>query len=114
MTRGRGTCSQRAGLLLTTPSLPHAVVAALQEAGIECVDATDALDRVKAVKSAEEIALIRATAALQDRVFAEVCDFICPGVTDRDVTSHAERIGRDLGSDQGIYLGLSAPMGQPS
>ena len=30
------------------------------------------------------------------------------------VPSHAERIGRDLGSDQGIYLGLSAPLGQPS
>ena len=109
----RDAGARRVGLLCPG-ALPHAIVAALQEAGIECVDATDALDRVKAVKSAEEIALIRATAALQDRVFAEVCDFICPGVTDRDVTSHAERIGRDLGSDQGIYLGLSAPMGQPS
>ncbi|MFN4102604.1 MAG: M24 family metallopeptidase, partial [Pararhodobacter sp.] len=56
----------------------------------------------------------RQCAALQDKVFAEVCDFIRPGVSDRDVTSHAEAVGRRLGSDQGIYLGLSAPMGQPS
>jgi len=94
-------------------ALPHGLMQALTS-GFEAVDATDALDAAKAVKSAEEITLIRQIAALQDCVFAEVCDFIRPGVTDRDVTSHAEAVGRRLGSDQGIYLGLSAPMGQPS
>lgn len=104
--------AKRVGLL-TPQALPYGMVAALN-AGFEVVDATDALDRVKAIKSAEEIGLIRQTAALQDQVFAEVCDFMRPGITDRDVTAHAEAVGRRLGSDQGIYLGLSAPMGQPS
>jgi Xaa-Pro aminopeptidase len=99
--------------LLAPQALPYGLVSALN-AGFDTVDATDALDHVKAIKSAEEIALIRQTAALQDQVFAEVCDFIRPGITDRDVTSYAESVGRRLGSDQGIYLGLSAPMGQPS
>ena len=100
--------------LLAPGALPHSLVAGLEEARVETVDATDALDRLKAIKSPEEQDLIRRTAHLQDRVFAELCDFIRPGVTDRDVAAHAEAVGRRLGSDQGIFLGLSAPMGQPS
>ena len=100
--------------LLCPDALPHAIIRALGAAGFETVDASDALDAAKAIKSAEEIELIRATAELQDKVFAEVCDFLRPGLTDREVASHAEAVGRGLGSDQGIYLGLSAPMGQPS
>lgn len=103
---------RRVGALVPA-ALPHGMVRALSES-FDLVDATDALDRVKAVKSPEEIALIRQCAALQDQVFAEVCDFIRPGVTDRDVAAHAEGAGRRLGSDQGIHLGLSAPLGQPS
>lgn len=104
--------AKRVGLLCPQ-ALPHGMVAAVK-AVFETVDATEALDRVKAIKSPEEIALIEATAAMQDQVFAEVCDFIRPGVTDRDVAAHAEAVGRRLGSDQGIHLGLSAPLGQAS
>lgn len=99
--------------ILCPAALPHGLMRGL-EAGFETVDATDSLDPAKAIKSPEEIALIQDTAALQDKVFAEVCDFIRPGVTDRDVAAHAEAVGRRLGSDQGIQLGLSAPMGDPS
>ncbi|PVH27525.1 M24 family metallopeptidase [Pararhodobacter oceanensis] len=98
---------------LAPAALPYSMTAALM-ARFDLLDVTDALDTAKAIKSPEEIALIRQCAALQDRVFAEVCDFIRPGVTDRDVTSHAEAVGRRLGSDQGIYLGLSAPLGSAS
>ncbi|TKW64023.1 MAG: aminopeptidase P family protein [Paracoccus denitrificans] len=105
--------ARRVGLL-APGALPYSIVAGLEAAGFEVVDATDALDRVKAPKSAEEQALIRETALLQDKVFAEVCDFIRAGLTDRDVAAHAEAVGRRLGSDQGIQLGVSAPMGQAS
>lgn len=99
--------------LLCPQAMPFSLVQGLQRA-CKTADATDALDRVKAIKSAEEIGRIRDIAALQDRVFAEVCDFLRPGVTDRDIAAHAEAVGRRLGSDQGIHLGLSAPLGQPS
>ena len=104
--------AKRIGILCPL-ALPHGLMRGLGD-GFDLIDATDALDAAKAIKSPEEIALIEATAALQDKVFAEVCDFIRPGITDRDVTAHAEAVGRRLGSDQGIYLGLSAPLGQPS
>lgn len=102
--------------LLAGAAMPHSLVKMLTEKlpEVSVLDVTDAIDRVKAPKSAHEIELIKATAALQDRVFAEVCDFIRPGMNDRDVMAHAEAVGRRLGSDQGIYLGCSAPIGSPS
>jgi len=103
---------KRVGALVPS-AMPYGMVKALT-AGFELVDATDTLDPLKAIKSPEELALIRQIAHLQDRVFAEVCDFIRPGVTDREVSSHAESVGRRLGSDQGITLGLSAPVGESS
>jgi Xaa-Pro aminopeptidase len=78
------------------------------------VDATEFIDGIKAIKSAEEIALIRKTAALQDAVFAKVLDTIKPGLRDIDVTAAAQREGQILGSEQGIFLGGSAPIGQRS
>lgn len=104
--------SKRIGALVPS-GMPYGMIKALSE-GFDLVDATDTLDPLKAVKSPEEIALIRQIAHLQDQVFAEVCDFIRPGVTDREVSNHAEAAGRRLGSDQGITLGLSAPVGQSS
>ncbi|MBT0956638.1 M24 family metallopeptidase [Alphaproteobacteria bacterium KMM 3653] len=96
-------------------ALPSSLIKGLEGIeGARSVDITDALDHAKAVKSPEEIGLIKQTALLQDQVFAEVCDFIRPGLTDRDVMAHAEATGRRLGSDQGIYLGCSAPLGTPS
>ncbi|MGB5559356.1 MAG: M24 family metallopeptidase [Paracoccaceae bacterium] len=102
--------------LLAGAAMPHSLIKMLGESmpTVSVIDVTDDVDRVKAIKSAEEIQLIKATAALQDLVFAEVCDFIRPGLNDRDVMAHGEAVGRRLGSDQGIFLGCSAPMGTPS
>ncbi|WP_323037259.1 M24 family metallopeptidase [Pararhodobacter sp.] len=98
---------------LAPAAMPYSMTAALMTQ-FDLFDVTEALDAAKAIKSPEEIALIHQCAALQDQVFAEVCDFIRPGVSDRDITSFAEAVGRRLGSDQGIHLGLSAPMGSAS
>jgi len=78
---------------------------------IAWVDLTDDLDAVKAVKSGEERELARAAARLQDRTFAEVCEFIRPGMRDIDVTSHAQQAAQRWGSEQGILLGASARIG---
>jgi Xaa-Pro aminopeptidase len=76
------------------------------------VDATDFVDRLKAVKSEEEILLIRRCAEMQDAVFAKVVRSIKPGMRDIDVTALAQHEGQVLGSEQGIFLGGSAPVGQ--
>ena len=98
--------------LVTPGAMPHALFTAL--AGVEITDATDLVDGIKAIKSPLEIALIHQTAALQDAVWAEVLDHVRPGLTDIDIANHAQATAHRLGSDQGIFLGMSATLGQPA
>ncbi len=99
--------------LITPGALPYAFVSALKQqfASASFVDVTPDIDAIKAIKSDEEIALIRRTAHLQDEVFAEVLREIRPGLRDIDITSIAQRKGQMLGSEQGIFLGGSSPLG---
>jgi Xaa-Pro aminopeptidase len=93
--------------LITMGALPYAVVSALKEAFATTtfIDVTPDIDAIKAIKSEEEIVLIRQTARLQDDVFAEVLKEIRPGLRDMDITAIAQRKGQLLGSEQGIFLG---------
>jgi len=80
--------------------------------GIEVVDATDFVDRIKAVKSPEERDFIRQVAAMQDVVMARVREFLRPGLKDFEVAAYAQYVGQELGSEQGIFLCSSAPVGR--
>jgi Xaa-Pro aminopeptidase len=97
-------------------AMPFAFVAKIEAklTGTNFVDATEFVDRIKAIKSDEEIALIRRTAEVQDAVFGEVLAQIKPGMRDIDVTALAQRAGQIRGSEQGIFLGGSAPIGTRS
>jgi len=98
-------------------ALPHAFVARIEQAVTghsELVDATDFIDEIKAVKSPEEVALIRGTAQMQDAVFAKLLRKIRPGMRDIEVTALAQYEGQILGSEQGIFLGGSSSIGQRS
>jgi Xaa-Pro aminopeptidase len=98
-------------------AMPHAFVARIERelAGkATFVDATEFIDRLKAIKSEEEKELIRKAARMQDEVFARVLAKIRTGMTDNDVTALAQYEGRLLGSEQGLFLGSSAPLGQAS
>lgn len=100
--------------LITPGYLPHALVSGMKEnlsAGTKFTDVTDWIDEIKAVKSAEEIALIKKCAKVQDQVFSHVLEVIKPGMRDIDVTAAAQAEGLRLGSEQGIFLGASAKVG---
>jgi len=72
------------------------------------------VDGIKAIKSEEEQVLVRQCAEMQDEIFARVSKKIKPGMRDSDVTALAQYEGRLLGSEQGLFLGSSAPLGQAS
>jgi Xaa-Pro aminopeptidase len=95
-------------------SMYHSFGRALSDAlkGVRVVDATDWVDRIKAVKSAEERSLIRLVASMQDEVMRRVREFIRPGLRDFEIAAYAQYIGQQLGSEQGIFLCSSAPWGQ--
>src|SRR5262245_64770625 len=82
-------------------AMPHKFVARIERqlAGkAKFVDATEFVDRLKAIKSEEERDLIRKAAEMQDEIFARVLKKIKPGMTDNDVTALAQYEGRLLGS----------------
>ena len=83
-------------------------------AGVRIVDATPAIDAAKAIKSEEEIAWIRRTAAVQDTVLEKVAAFIRPGLKDFEIMAYAQYVGHTLGSETGYMLGCSAPPGRPA
>src|SRR5262249_55454331 len=83
-------------------------------AGTAFVDATEFVDRLKAIKSEEEIDLIKRCCEMQDAIFAKVVSTIKPGMRDVDVISLAQHEGHVRGSEQGIFLGSSARVGQPA
>ena len=62
------------------------------------VDASDMVDRIKAVKSAEEIELMRRGAAMQDKCWEAVLKAIKPGMRDLEVAAVAEHEGHRHGS----------------
>ena len=73
------------------------------------VDVTDDIDRVMVPKSLEEQALIRQTAALQDKAMDHLKKVIKPGMRDFEVLAEAQySVVRD-GSERQLILVSSAP-----
>jgi len=102
--------------LVGAVGMPHGFVAYLEKAlsSAALSDETEFIDRAKAVKSDEEIALIRKAAQMQDAVFGKVLSHIKPGMRDLEVAALAQYEGQLLGSEQGIFLGMSARLGHPA
>ncbi|MGI9436615.1 MAG: M24 family metallopeptidase [Geminicoccaceae bacterium] len=98
--------------LLTPDSLPVSLIRAIESIdGLTLSDATDMVDLIKAVKSPEELEQVSKACVMQDEVFAAVCGFIKPGMRDIDVINFAQAEAHRRGSDNGLFLGSSAPMG---
>ena len=94
-------------------ALPHKFITRIERelAPVRLVDMTEAIDWLKAIKSPEEIVAIRKAARMQDEIFARLLAKVKPGMRDTDITALAQYEGRLLGSEQGLFLGTSAPLG---
>lgn len=66
--------------------------------GATFVDATDPIDYLKAVKSPEEIELIKGTARLQDAVIEHLKKVIRPGLKDLEINAEADYVSTKMGS----------------
>jgi len=82
--------------------------------GVAFRDATDLVDEIKAVKSEEEIKLLKKTAKLQDIAFGATLAMVRPGVREYEIMSEIKRVATDLGSEEQLILMGSAPAGTPS
>jgi Xaa-Pro aminopeptidase len=77
------------------------------------VDFTDPVDRIKAIKSDEEIALIKKTVALQDEAMEYAKTIIRPGRRDFEIIADIVHKVTLLGSEEQLVIGGSGPLGRP-
>lgn len=98
--------------LLGPAAVSFALVDAVhKQSSAKLIDASDMVDRIKAAKSAEELELMRRSAAMQDACWQAVLKEIRPGMRDLEVAAIAEHEGHRHGSEQGLFLCASGPLG---
>jgi Xaa-Pro aminopeptidase len=103
--------------LVCTAQMSFALVDYLQKgrfSNTNFVEATDLVDNIKAIKSAEEQELIRRAAAMQDGAMRAAFAAIEPGIRDRDVAAIAQCHSQRHGSENGIYLCASMAADKPA
>ncbi len=103
--------------LVGTTSMAYAFLDHIKSghlANANFVDATDMVDEIKAIKSAEEIRFIERAVAMQDAAMETVLAAVKPGMRNFELTALAQYEGQKMGSEQGLFLAGSAPVGTPS
>lgn len=101
--------------LLSTPGMQYDFCAYLKDnTSAELVDATDFVDYIKAIKSPEDMTQIRACAEMHDAIFRDLAETVRPGMRDWEVSARARYVGYNIGSEQGLTIGMSAPIGKAS
>jgi Xaa-Pro aminopeptidase len=102
--------------LVGTSQISFALVDYLQKgrfSNTRFVEASDLVDKIKAIKSAEEQELIRRAAAMQDGAMRAAFAAVEPGMRDRDVAAIAQCYSQRHGSENGIYLCASMAPDKP-
>ncbi len=80
--------------------------------GVEFIDVSDLVDKIRAVKSDDELAFIRKSADIQDKVFGYIPGLIYPGEREYEIKNRIFRLMTDLGAEENIVLMGSAPKGE--
>jgi Xaa-Pro aminopeptidase len=78
------------------------------------VDASELVDKIKVIKSSEEMELVKRAALMQDGAMRAAFAAVKPGMRDTEVAAVAQYYSQCHGSENGIYLCASMPLGKPS
>lgn len=100
--------------LVGTGAIPSAFVDHLKRGKLsnaKFVEASDLVDDIKAIKSAEEIDRMRQTAHMQDKCMDAAFKTMAPGKKDIEIAAVAEQTGHSYGSEQGLFMCASGPIG---
>jgi Xaa-Pro aminopeptidase len=87
------------------------LLAALKEAGIDAQDGASVMGRARAIKTEDEIELIRASVALADVAFIEARRVLRPGVRECDIQAAMAKVLIERGAEmiRGVCTGRSYP-----
>jgi Xaa-Pro aminopeptidase len=102
--------------LLGTYQMSYAMVESIKKSYSSAgfVDASEMVDRIKVIKSPEEMALVRRAAMMQDGAMKAAFAAVKPGMRDTEVTAVAQHYSQVHGSENGIYLCASMPADRSS
>jgi Xaa-Pro aminopeptidase len=78
---------------------------------MELVDASDLIDPIKAIKSPEELELIKKAAAIQDAAMAAIPTIVRAGKKEYEILSAVTHLLMDMGSEEQLLMVGSAPPG---
>jgi Xaa-Pro aminopeptidase len=92
----RGLAGEPLGIDLTDMETLYS----LQRQGIETADAQPVMMRARAIKTAEEIALLEHAAAIVDAVYEEIYRMLRPGIREHEIVARAMQLLFELGSEQ--------------
>ena len=81
--------------------------------GVEFVDATELVDYIKAIKSPEEIKLIRASAAIHDKVYAAMPAIFRPDRYEYEITNDIRSLGAQLGAECIVNVSIGTDPNTP-
>ncbi|AEE95962.1 M24 family metallopeptidase [Mahella australiensis] len=89
--------------------------------GIEMIPMGDTMERLRAVKDEDEVSFIKQAAAIADKAFDAVLEYIKPGITEKQLAARLEYIIRDKGCEGVSFPSIvasghhsSMPHAQPS
>lgn len=82
--------------------------------GVDMKYATDLVDDIKAIKSPEELEIIKETARMQDIVWGGVLPLVRPGVNENELRTEIQRLCCNLGSEEQLIMIGSQPAGKPA
>ncbi|MBN1106703.1 MAG: aminopeptidase P family protein [Deltaproteobacteria bacterium] len=71
--------------------------------GAEFVHITPAVDRLRAVKSDEEVEMIRKSAAISDKAMEAALKAVAPGASELDIAAEAEYVMKKMGSEKTAF-----------
>ena len=91
----RGVAAEPLGIDMTD----MVALDALHRAGIATSDGSRVMMRARAIKTAEEIALLDHAAAIVDAVYELIYELLRPGVTESHIVAEAQRLLFELGSE---------------
>lgn len=75
---------------------------------VELVPSSGIVERLRYVKDNQEISCLREACAATDRVFANICDYIRPGVTEKDVQREIIYMMQKEGCENGFEMIVAA------
>lgn len=74
--------------------------------GVELVDATDLVDRIRAIKSPEEIEALRRSCKMHDQIHAAMPAIVRPGRYEYELTADIRALAGELGAECTVNISL--------